>query len=72
MCENHELAVSSEVRGAEATSATFEYNNIELCRFRFLKNLDSESSALFNNLSGIGTGIGIEKKKLFSSSQFLF
>ena len=34
---------------------------LELCRFRFLKNPDSDSSAVFGNLSDIATGKGIRK-----------
>ena len=49
--------------------ATFESHLyapiLELCKFRFLKNHDSGSSAVFNTLSGFGTGIWIEKGIVF-------
>ena len=47
-----------------------DLTRVELCQFRFLKNHDSDSSAVISNLSGIWTQIGIEKESL-SSSQFL-
>ena len=34
--------------------------SLELCRFRFIKNTDSNSSAILRNFSGIGTGSGID------------
>ena len=47
---------------------------LQLCQFLFRKNCDSDSSAVFIHLSGIGYGTGIKKeseKELFSNSQFL-
>ena len=42
----------------------------ELCRFRFLKNHDSDSLTVFSNLNGTGTENEFVKE-LFSYSQFL-
>ena len=55
----------AELRGYRVT----EYE-IELCRFRFLKNCDSGSSAVFSNLSGIGIERDLEKES-FTDAQLL-
>ena len=45
-------------RGSKLQGAVVK---LELCRFRFLKNRDYNSFAVFSDLSGIGTGIVMEK-----------
>ena len=44
--------------GREREAETY----LELCLFRFLKNCDSDSSAVFSGLSGIGARLGLEKE----------
>ena len=53
----HGVAILQQEAGTHEGS---DDSILELCRFRLLKNHDSDSLAVFNNLSGIGTAIGIK------------